>query len=259
MATSTSITSIITSAMRESNLLPLGSTPTTAQIAEGVNLLSTIIAGVLGNEAGEPLTPFPLGSANIINPTGYPWWNNALPGNVYIPVNSRVMCNLTGKGTINLDPQPHDGARMGIVDVANNLATYNLTINGNGRNIEGASSQTYNTNGVIREWIYREDLGNWVIVSPIDANSLLPWPPEFDDMFTILLTMRLNPRYGQTVHPASAENLRATTQKFQARYTQSTVTAPAELGLIRLANYSRYYGRPGDGDPNGYFNAGQAY
>lgn len=258
----TAVASIVKSALRETNLIPLGVDPTQAQLDEGFALLSTIIAGVLGNEAGEGLVPMPLGQGNIEAPRGYPWWSNSLPGNIFVPTNTRVMCNLTAEGFINLHPRPHDGARMGIVDVSGNFNLNPLTVFGNGRSIEGVDEMTYNDASTIREWIYREDLGNWVVVSPLVENGQMPYPPEFDDMFIIKLALRLNPRYGQVMHPASDAVLKEAQTKFSARYTQSTTQAPSEDGLLYLSNAYRYYGRFANrqfGDPADYFNSGFAF
>jgi hypothetical protein len=259
----TAVASIIKSALRETNLIPLGVTPAQDQIDEAFGLLSTIVAGVLGNEAGENLHPFPLGQNDINSPRGYPWWNNQLPGNQYVPFNTRIMCNLTGEGTVNLHPRPHDGARMGVVDVSQNFDLFPLTIKGNGRSIEGEDEMTYDTAGLIKQWLYREDLGNWVTVLPLDPAGDMPWPPEFDDMFIIMLAYRLNPRYGQVIHPASAEAGKIATTKFAARYGQSTTPMPSEDGLLYMTHFSRYWGYAGSqrayGDPNAYFDSGYPY
>lgn len=255
----TTVSSIIKSALRETNLIPLGVEPTQDQLDESFGLLSTIVAGVLGNEAGEGLVPFPLGTDGINSPAGYPWWSNELPGNVFVPFNTRVMCNLTGPGLINLHPRPHDGARMGIVDVNQSFGIHPLTVNGNGRNIEGDEFMTYDTPGEIRQWVYREDLGNWVTVIPLLIGAEMPWPPEFDDMFIIMLAMRLNPRYGQVIHPASAQVLTLAMSKFSARYTQSFTQMPSEAGLLYLTHYNRFWGRSANeayGDPTAFFNSG---
>ncbi len=258
----TTVASIIQDALRETNLIPVGVTPTTAQSAEGFRLLSTIVAGALGNDAGENLNPFPLGQHDINSPRGYPWWSNELPGNVFVPTNIRVMCNLTGAGTINLHPRPHDGARMGVVDVSQNFSEFPLTINGNGRSIEGDADMTYDTDGLIREWLYREDLGNWVVSVPLDADGDMPWPSEFDDLFVTMLAMRLNPRYGQVMHPASMQVLKESKSQFSARYSQSTTQVSSEPGLLYLPSSYRFYGSwgyPGYGDPDAFFNSGIPY
>lgn len=255
---STLVTSIISDALRETNLIPLGVSPTAAQQTEAFGKLVTIIASVFGNEMGENLRPFPLGQLDINSPAGYPWWSNSIPGNLFLQTNLRLMCNLTGLGTVNLHPVPHDGARMGIVDVAGNFAVNELTIFGNGRLIEGFPQMTYNTNGETREWMYREDLGNWVVVSPLTLTGAMPFGPEFDDLFIILLAMRLNPRYGQIMHPATMETLKEVKTKFTARYSQSTTQVGSEDALLYTTNYYRFYGsnRPPYGDPNTTFLSG---
>lgn len=259
----TTVASIIQSALRETNLIPLGNTPTQEQEDEAYTLLATIVSGVLGNEMGENLNPWALGQENINSPKGYPWWNNSLPANCFVRTNLRIMCNLTAEGFVQLHPKPHDGARMGIVDVANNFAVNSLTIYGNGRQIEGETEMTYNTDGEIREWVYREDLGNWVVVVPLVEAGEMPFPPEFDDMFIIKLAMRLNPRYGQVMHPASVEALKAAQTKFSARYSQTTTTEPVEPGLLYMTHWNRYWGYPSYnrvwGDPEVSFNSGFPY
>ncbi len=255
----TTVASIIKSALRETNLIPLGVEPSQDQVNEAFDRLSTIVASVLGNEGGENLHPMPLGQEGINAPRAYPWWANQLPGNVYVPFNTRIMCNLTGPGLVNLHPKPHDGARMGVVDVSQNFDLHPFTINGNGRSIEGQESMTYNTMGLIREWVYREDLGNWVTVIPLDPAGQMPWPHEFDDMFIIMLAMRLNPRYGQVINPASMEALKDARMKFSARYAQSTTEMPSEAGLRYLTHFNRFWGYGSQqiyGDPDAFFNSG---
>jgi len=260
---SSPILTIITEALRETNLIPLGVIPTENQQAEAFTLLQSIVSSVLGNEVGENLNPMPLGQDNITSPVGYPWWNNSLPGNMFIQTNVRIMCNLTAEGFVNLHPKPHDGARMGVVDVSGNFGVNEFTIFGNGRQIEGESEMTYNTPGEIREWIYREDLGDWVVVSPLDPSGNMPFPSEFDDFFVIRLAMRLNPRYGQIMHPASMETLKEMTSKLTARYSQTTTQRPVESGLLYLTHWNRFWGYgaygPTYGDPNDMFNSGFPY
>lgn len=258
----TTVASIILDAMRETNLIPLGSTPTQDQSDEAFRRLSSIVASVLGNEAGENMVPMPLGQNDIESPKGYPWWSNELPGNIFVPTNIRIMCNLTAPGTINLHPRPHDGARMGVVDVSQNFDENPLTIYGNGRSIENEDMMVYDTPGLIQEWFYREDLGNWVTVIPLDPDGDMPFPPEFDDMFIIMLATRLNPRYGQVMHPASTATLSQMMMKFSARYKQSDTQQPSEDALLYLTNYYRFYGRFANrqyGDPADYFNSGFPY
>jgi len=255
----TAVTQIIQDALRETNLIPLGVSPTTDQQTEAFRLLSSLVASMLGNEAGENLNPFPLGGDGIEAPRGYPWWNNELPPDMYVPTNSRLMLNLTDEGQVYFDPAPHDGARMGIVDCANNLDICPLTIHGNGRKIDAQFDLVVDTPGTTQEWVYREDIGSWVTVIPLALDGQMPWPSEFDDLFVISLAMRLNPRYGQVLHPASVDTLRDLKVKFSARYGQSNIMKPSEIGLLYLTNanvrniYRQY------GNPNDMFNAGWPY
>ena len=257
----TTVVSIIKDALRETNLIALGTEPTTEQRDEAFRLLSVIVQQVLGNEAGENLNPLPLGQNDINSPNGYPWYSNELPGNVFVQTNTRLMCNLTGPGLVNLHPRPHDGARMGVVDVSQNFETWGLRINGNGRSIEGDSDIELVVDGTIREWTYREDLGNWVTVIPLSLIGEMPWPPEFDDMFIVMLAMRLNPRYGQVMHPASMQALQKSMTRFSARYSQTTTQVGSEDGLLYLTSFQRFQGRSINtyGNSDAFFNAGIPY
>jgi hypothetical protein len=78
-----------------------------------------------------------------------------------------------------------------------------------------------NVNGTNREWIYRADLGAWLKISSLIATDENPFPPAFDMMFSILLAMRLNPRYGRTLDDQSAAMLKENRREFIARYVQS--------------------------------------
>lgn len=237
----TAVTEIISRALRETNLIALGTAPTAPQQQEAFALLSTIVSSVLGNEMGENLSPLALGGDHINAPSGYPWWQNNLPDHLYIRPNTRLMLNLTGPGYAYFSPQPHDGARMGVVDCSGNLDTHPLTIHGNGRKIDGSTEVILDTPGITKEWAYREDLGEWVTSTPLELLGEMPWPSEFDDMFIIMLALRLNPRYGQVIHPASAQTLQDIRKKFTSRYSQTTTFMPSEDGLLYLTNPASQY------------------
>lgn len=255
----TLVSSIINDAYRETNINPIGKAPSDAENTEGLRRLQTLVSSVLGNEAGEQLEPLPLGRNEINSPAGYPWYNNQLPANQFIPVNRRVMANLTGPGYLNLHPKPDDGARMGLIDVSQNLSAYPLTIYGNGRSIEGDDLQVYSTDGLIREWLYRGDLGNWVTVTSLALTDQMPFPVEFDDMFIIMLAGRLNPRNGQSLDPASIEALKRSRTQFRARYAQD-IFVPVDITLLKAPapyGYGRsWYWGGGNVDPTALFDSG---
>lgn len=258
----TLVSSIIYDAYRETNINPIGKAPSDAEYTEGLRRLQAIVWSVYGNEAGEPLAPFPLGRNEINSPAGYPWYQNNLPGNYFMPVDKRIMANLTGPAYINFHPKPDDGARMGLIDVSHNLSVYPLTIYGNGRSIEGEDTQEYTTDGLIRAWFYRGDLGDWVVVSDLALTSEMPFPQEFDDMFIIMLAARINPRYGQTLDDASKQMLSRTRTQFRARYSQ-TIFTPVDVTLLKVpAPYSQghnWYWGDNFEDSTAMFNAGYPF
>lgn len=258
----TLVSSIINDAYRETNINPIGKTPSDAELTEGLRRLQTLVMSVYGNEAGEQLNPFPLGRNEINSPVDYPWYQNQIPGDMFIPVDMRIMANLTGPGVINLHPRPDDGARMALIDVSHNLSTYPLTIYGNGRSIEGDDFQVYSTDGINQQWFYRDDLADWVKVNNLALTDEMPFPAEFDDMFIILLAARINPRYGQSLDQASIDALKRSRTQFRARYSQ-TIYTPVDTALLALpAPYGvtsgRYYWNS-LGDDTAAFNRGYPF
>lgn len=255
----TTVSQIITDAYRQGNLIAKGATPTTAEQTEGLRYLNRIVKSVFGSEAGEDLLPFPIGRENISRPGGYPWYNDVPDNDWFVPKNLRLMFNLQDAVSIYLHPDPDDGSRFAVKDVAGNLSTFNATIYGNGRNIDGASSIVLNTNGEASEWFYREDLGNWVKYTNLALEDTFVFPEEFDDFFITMLAIRLNPSYGVQLDPQSSAILSRSKRQMVARYRQSIPTA-SELGLLRLTKMSSERDKWKDGyhynNPNSAFDRG---
>lgn len=255
----TTVSQIITDAYRQGNLIAKGTTPTSAEQAEGLRYLSRIVLSVFGSEAGEELLPFAIGRENISRPGGYPWYNTVPDNDWFVPKNLRLMLNLQESIDFYLHPEPNDGSRFAINDVAGNLATYNATVHGNGRNIEGSPTVTLSTNSSIIEWFYREDLGNWVRYAPIAIDDEFPFPEKFDDFFITELALRINPSHGVALDQQAAASHARAKRQLTAKYRQIIPTA-SELALIRLAKVS--YQREGfmDGyhslNPNSTFDRG---
>lgn len=240
----TLVSDIIRDAYRESNLIAIGTEPSGAQSNEALRLLNRIVSSVYGNEEGEELTAFMLGRENISRPEGYPWYNQAPGWDWFVPPNSRLVCNLSDPLTVYLSPNPDDGARFGVQDISGNLATNPLTVMGNGRNVGGATSLVFNTDGVNAEYMFRADLGDWVVVSPLEGPDLWPFPDEFDDMFVVSLAMRLNPRNDVQTSQESLAALKRSTIQFKARYRQHREVG-SELGLIKTPGTRRQWGYDG--------------
>lgn len=233
----TLVSDILLQAYRESNLVPI-STPTlsTEQETEALARLNAIVASVLGWEAGAILQQWPVGRQGYKDP-------DTLNPDIWqdVPQNSILVLNLDQPETVYLPDKPSDGARIQVQDLAGNLSTNPLTIDANGRLIEGARSLVLNTDSLNKTWIYRADLGNWTVVSALASTDEMPFPPDFDDMFIILLAIRLNPRYGRELDPQSQLMLRRAQQSFMARYTQSW-----ERELSPDLRYSPVKGTPRD-------------
>jgi len=215
----TLISSIITDAFREGNILPLTTAPNAAQSTEALRLFNAVISSVYGDEAGEALQDWPLGNygrestADDIPTTDY---------RIDRPtINRRLIAVNEEARTVYLTVRPQDGARMGIADPFGRLATYPVTLDANGRTIEGTPTITLNTDGTFTEWFYRADLAGWVKLTSLLDTDQLPFPADFDNFFITLLALRLNPRYGRTMDEQSALIFKSEKRKFVNRYLQS--------------------------------------
>lgn len=200
--------SIITDALRESNIIPMGNSPNANQLAESLTRLNAIVISTVGNEAGDALDDLNIGGS----------YDQSSYCSSYVPDNARLMLNLSSAKTLKLDPQPFDGQRLSFVDIAGNLATYNLTLDANGRSIEGGATLVLNTNSDSRQWMYRSDLGGWIKITTLLSTDNLPFPSKFDDYFVTMLAMRLNPRYGQSLAPETTEALKRSRSQLRGHY-----------------------------------------
>lgn len=255
----TTVYQIIVDAYRQSNLIALGIEPTNLQETEALRYLNRIVKSVFGNEAGDPLTAFPVGRNNINRPSGYPGYDTIPDNEWFVPQNTRLMLNLEQPIELHLHPSPSNGSRFAVVDASGNLAANPVIVYGNGKLIEGASSLTLNTNNYNAEWFYREDLATWTKYAPLTLFDTFPFPEEFDDYFIILLAFRLNPAYERTLDPQSQVMLQRAKSQLQARYSQVTPIG-SELGLIKLSkmvadrdqfgSYESFY------NPNSMFDKG---
>lgn len=223
----TLLSAIIQQGYRESNLIPIGVSPSVNELAEGLKRLQSLILSVLGMEAGEALQPLPIGNNNVSQPSAH------VPDPpAYIPANVRLICNLTSAQTVYLHPRPQDGARLAVIDASGNFATRNLTLNGNGRLVDGAATDVLSTNGQSIQYFYRADLGDWKAISALASSDEMPFPEEFDDLFVIMLAMRLAGRNNAKLSQESVASMERSREQFRARYSQTVVT-PADPGVIQ--------------------------
>jgi hypothetical protein len=215
----TLISSIIGDAFREGNILPLGKAPTDNQATEALRLYQQNIRSVYGDDAGEGLADWPLGTFNADEPG---FTDSRTPYSIQRPaINSRLLVTNTAALTVYLTPCPQDGARMGIADPFGRLAAVPVTLDANGRTIEGVAVKALNVNGTFQEWFYRADKGDWVKITALAAVDDNPFPDDFDIFFICGLAMRLNPRYGREMDPQTAAVFKSVRAQFIARYLQA--------------------------------------
>lgn len=243
----TLISTIIDDAFRQANLTAVGTSPTTAQSEEALRYLQRILLAVLGYEAGEGFEDWPVGTNNVDD-----WFVPRVQQlETYlvdrpIPTNTRLILNLTEAEEYSLHPMPSPGSRLAVFDASANLDTNPLTLTGNGRLIEGASSLVINTPSADMQWFYREDQGNWARISPVATTDESPFPQEFDEFLILGLLLKLLPAYGMSFTPEMGSLLGRYTAKFRARYKQRKIVG-SELGLRRLSFQGRpYYQVNGD-------------
>lgn len=248
----TLVSQIITDAYRATNLIAVGKEPNIPQAAEGLRYLERLIGSVYGNEAGEDLKDWPLGNfgrnVNFVIP--------APAALIYPTINSRLLALSTGALTVYLPVNPSDGSRIAISDPFSRLSVYPVTLDANGRAVEGATSLVLNTNALNRVWFYRSDLGNWVRITGITATDEMPFPTEFDDFFVFMLAVRINPAYGKTIPPEISALLKRAKNNFVNQYLQSApLEQNTDLAFPTRQSYNNGWGYPGY-DSNAAWNRG---
>jgi hypothetical protein len=247
----TTLRTLVSDALRESGLIQLGTDPEAAEHEEGLRRLQVIIRSLIGHELGENLEDVTFGRNGLTSSHTYEDWTDILKTN-YVPANVRLILNLEEAETIYLHPSPRDGARLGVVDNLGNLATYNLTVNANGRQIEDAGTATLATDSLIREWFYRADLGDWTRITDLTADDESPFPFEFDDLLITMLAMRLNPRYGEAITQETVAAMNRSKSQFRSRYRQN-MEMNSELALTRIHPWQTHW----EASSNDRFNSGR--
>lgn len=247
----TTATLLIQAAYREGNLVPVGMQPTTAEQTEALAALNRFINGIFGFEMGENLADWLFPQPQRTAPVAanypqlpYPNYSGVL-ANTYLspypPKNSRLIWGAV-TGTVYFPEAPEPGSRMAFIQASgagdSGAVGQILTLNGNGRTIEAANTVTITSlaapGAPPRQWLYRDDLGDWVKCQDLATiNDDCPFPKEFDDFFICALAKRLGPRYGKITAAETVETARVTLARLKARYRQS---APTVYGSENFPN-----------------------
>lgn len=223
----TLISSLITSGYREANMLPLSKAPTANQVTEALSLIQSIYTSSFGSVIGYRLADWTIQSVTVIfDPSSFP---ADLSGGFTVAPNSRLVCKLAAPATLLLNPYPQDGELFAVIDVGNNFAANALTLDANGRLIDGAATETLNVSGSRARWFYDATLGQWTKL--LTATTFLPTadigvPGEFDDYWIIMLAMRLSPRYGRALTQETQTRLAMMHSQMTDRYNQTSMRDP---------------------------------
>lgn len=242
------VADIIDEAFREGGLITELEHPTPTQTSRALSRLQSIIASSYGYEVGELLSDWGIGL----------YYDQTVYSNLWqYPIdNSRLLLRMDEPRTIYFPCHPMNGTVMKAIDILGNLSTYPLTIDPNGRRIEGGLTLVLNTNSINVSWIYDAETGNWVRMEGIDLQSEMPLPMEFDDYFITSLAVALSPRYASAISGSTQKRLNDQLIKIRARYRQ-TQQVPVELALRRLPS-DRYRWNGYSFGPE-YFNRGNPW
>ena len=253
----TTARALITDAFREGNIIPIGRAPNDKEFAEALVRLNRYILGVYGQELGEnlidwvvpapqrtapvaanyPQLPYP--TSTDISVTSFPMADdNSLNVTPYPPKNSRLVWGLRTM-KVYFPQQPDPGSRMAFVvgsgagDSGDPAAI--LTIDANGRKIEGSATLEITTPFEPVSWLYRDDTADWMRVQELGLDDECLFPAEFDDLWVVMLAMRLAPRYGKTIAPETQVTASKMLAKLKSRYRQSQDTVYKSYDYPRSA------------------------
>lgn len=229
----TTASAIVIQAYREGNLIGLTASPTTEEATEGLTLLNDFIDSLFGYELGEynfdwPVPPSVTASVNARFPL-LPSFRE-LPTDVFPfpPGNVRVLMTLTADTTISLQQDPDDGARMRFINL-DSSSTFSLTIEGNGRLVQSATSVTTLAtalDGV--ELLYRADLGGWQTVIDLVSATESPLPQLYDRLLALGTYIYLAPRHGKELTATQDRSYRRLLKRLKTQYRQTVLQPSAD-------------------------------
>lgn len=184
-------------AYREAAIKRIGDIPTVDEYNEGLDRLNNFLDSLFGAEIGALLTdvqvpiiqrttnnpsvlfnqPFPLSASNFDQASGMLESNTV--DQYVLANNSRVLNRITTPTTVYFPQNPNDGSR---VEIVNTGATVNMTLDGNGRRINGANTAQFGSTTSSITYFYRADLGNWIPLVNLSLTDELPLPSAFDGL-----------------------------------------------------------------------------
>lgn len=125
------------------------------------------------------------------------------------------------------------GASWAAATLAGGTAGAILTLDGNGRYIDRAGQQSFQTPIPPLTWVFRADLGMWVRTNQLTLTDNMPFPTQFDDFFICVLMKRTAPRYNKVVSNETQLTAQTVLMNFRAYYRQSQVTTYGSENMPR--------------------------
>lgn len=219
----------ISMALRKIRVIGQGETPTSADLTACLDSLNKLIAELVGFGGSHPIRTLTLDTSYELSPR-----EPAI----------RLLCRHSSPITITLpsvdNMELYDGMRVGIVDVSNNAATYNITLARNSWLLEGGTSDlTLSTNNINRLWMFRADLGDWKRATDLAADDTLPFPTDLDLSMALILAQRLEGEYGQELRGADIGAAKSARIKLDAKYVKGVRMRP-ELSAQWMGGPRRY-------------------
>jgi len=247
----TTASELVTQAYRDGNLIGIKDAPTSEQMTEGLDLLGDYFESLLGYELGEfnfdwptpPSTTSPVPARFPLLPLG-----RELPSDVwpYPPSNVRVLLSIVANTTIFLPQDPDDGARILLVNL-DSASTFSLTIEGNGRLIQGAAKITELATALDqRHLFYRADLGGWQVIAEFISTTDSPLPRLYDRLLSMGTLEYLMPRYGKDITSVQQKTMRRLVKRLKSQYRQSVGQPSADPQPFFLPSSDRERGQLSD-------------
>lgn len=171
----TTCLSIVTSALRVCRVIGAGQTPPAGDAADAMSALQRRIRHLAGYGAA------------------YPYRQRVVSGSHTIHRDDMgADCVVTATATLTLPENPRPGARVRV----RALPGVTVTVARNGLLIAGAASDATVSAGAMAEWMFRDDLGSWNLISALSLSDEMPYPDEFDDAWIYILAAVIGPEYG---------------------------------------------------------------
>jgi len=227
----TTVAQIITDAYQLPNIVAMSAIPTAGEQAKGLRYLNRIFNSTLGNELGGSLSSYNLGQTGLISSEHTSLFTLQHP--YLLPANSKIDARLDTSLTVYLNPNPMDGERVAVQDVGETFASNVLTISANGKKIENTSSVVLTTSGTNSAWFYRADLSNWVKITNLELSDEFPLPPEFEEYFITMLSLRLSASEDVGMTSSIQYIMKEVAKRMRARYKQ-TAAVDLPSGLVYL-------------------------